>query len=66
MICQTGVKPAKNAGRKHFPNRFPPEQETRRLCNGQFTRCDFCRMRQRLTTGPRHDLQLLCTSEKIS
>ena len=24
----------------------------------------FCHMRQRLTTGPRHDLRLLCTSEK--
>ena len=26
----------------------------------------LCRMRQRLTTGPRHDLRLLCTSEKMS
>ena len=26
----------------------------------------FCRMRQRLTTGPRHDLRLLCTSEEMS
>ena len=36
------------------------------LCTGKgrFTRYDFCRMRQRLTTGPRHDLRLLCTSEK--
>ena len=33
---------------------------------GRFTRYDFCRMRERLTTGPRHDLRLLCTSEKCS
>ena len=33
---------------------------------GRFTRYDFCRMRQWLTTGPRHDLRLLCTSEKMS
>ena len=26
----------------------------------------LCRMRERLTTGPRHDLRLLCTSEKMS
>ena len=26
----------------------------------------LCRMRQRLTTGPQHDLRLLCTSEKMS
>ena len=26
----------------------------------------FCRMRQRLTTGPRHDIRLLCTSAKMS
>ena len=29
---------------------------------GRFTRYDFCPMR--LTTCPRHDLRLLCTSEK--
>ena len=28
---QTGLKPSKNAERKHFPNRFPPEQEKRWL-----------------------------------
>ena len=31
---------------------------------GRFTRYDFCPMRQWLTTGPRHDLRLLCTSGK--
>jgi len=31
---------------------------------GRFTRYDFCRMRQRLTAGPRHNLRLLCRSKK--
>ena len=29
MICQIGLKPSKNAERKHFPNRFPPEHAKR-------------------------------------
>ena len=27
MICKTGLKPAKNAERKYFSNRFPPEHK---------------------------------------
>lgn len=29
VICQTGLKPGKNAERKHLPNHFTPEQEKR-------------------------------------
>ena len=31
-LCQTGLKPAKNAETKHFPNHFPPEHEKRWSC----------------------------------
>ena len=32
VICQTGLKPAKNAERKHLPDRFPPEQSKSVYC----------------------------------
>ena len=51
MICQTGLIPAKNAERKHLPNRLPPEHEKRLTVQEQKATESARKMKPRLCSG---------------
>ena len=61
-IRQTGLKPAKNAERKHFPNLFPPEHEKRWLCNN-YSWCSIAVWPRRATKNTRKMKPRLCLGE---
>ena len=64
MICQTRLKPEKNAERKHLPNRFPREHEKRWLCKN-YSWCSMTVYPRRITETARKMKPRLCLGDLI-